>query len=237
MTTPPFTPPPAGDPTQPVFAQPESLYGGPVTTAPVPTGPVTTVAPPPRKGGSSRLLNGLLALALVVAVGGVAFAVGRATAPAAAASTGRFGNGNGGFVGNGNFPQGSFTPGQGNFRGGGGVFGAGGALTIAGTVTRIDASGVTIKTANGDEITVSTDGSTTYHAATSGTASDVTVGATVDVKVSGFGGRGAGGGNGGNGGNGAPPPSLGTGNTGGNAGNGGASTTPTISATDITVQK
>ena len=157
-----------------------------------------------------------------MAVGGVAFAVGRATAPAAAASTGRF---NGGFVGGANGPQGSFapggsfTPGQGGFRGG--LFGGGGALTLSGTVTKVDASGVTLKTANGDEVTVSTDGSTTYHAATTGSASDVKVGSTVDVKVSGRGGFG--GGNGGNGGNGG--------------GTGGTGTTPAITASDITVHQ
>ena len=54
--------------------------------------------------------------------------------------------------------------------------------------------GVTIKTANGDAVTIATDGPTTYHAATAGSASDVTVGATVDVKVTagGFGGPGNG---------------------------------------------
>jgi hypothetical protein len=231
--------------TNPTFAAPEPGPGTPNPYQDPAAGPSPTPvvpAPAPRKQGS-MLLNGLLAVALLVAVGGVAFAVGRATAPAPA-QTGRFGNG-GGFVGGANGPQGSFAPGgnvnpgQGGFRGGG-IFGAGASLAITGTVTKVDASGVTIKTASGNEITVSTDGSTTYHAATSGTAGDVTVGATVAVQVAGFGGRGFGGGNGaGNGGNGAPPPSLGTGNTGGagNGGTGGTTAGPTITATDITVQK
>jgi len=219
MTMPSFTPPPAmGTPEPPVPTQPVT--------------PVTPVVPPApaRRSRNAALLNGLLALALVVAVGGVAFAAGRATAPAPAASTGRF---NGGFVGGGNGPQGSFapggsfTPGQGGFRGGlGGAFGGGGGLTLTGTVTKVDASGVTLKTANGDDVTVSTDGSTTYHAATTGTANDVTVGATVDVRVTGRGAFGGGNGNG-NGGN-------GNGNGGKGNGNSGA---PSITASDITVHQ
>ena len=103
-----------------------------------------------RKSGSGgRLLNIVLVVAAAVAIGGVAFAVGRNTAPVSA-STGT-GRGNGTFGGA--FPGRSFTPGAsgapGFGRGGfGGALGGAG-LTIQGTVESVDGDTMTIKTANG----------------------------------------------------------------------------------------
>jgi len=228
MTT-PYSPEPA-----PGAPEPAPRYaavnepGAVFAPAPVqPSATATTPAAPPKpaRGSGGRWLNILLVVALGIAVGGVAFAVGRSTAPAAAASTSGFRNG--GFVGGGTGPQGSFAPGgsfvpgQGGFRGG---FLGAGSLTLTGTVTAVDATGVTIKTANGDEVTIATDGSTTYHTATAGSASDVTVGASVDVKVAagGFGGPGNGNGNAGNG--------------NGNGGNGGSAGGRTLTAGDVTVR-
>src|SRR5450759_4765220 len=76
---------------------------GTPTESQVPAAPlVRTVSTPPppviapaKKG--DRTFRVLLAVGLLVAVGGVTFAVGRVTAPAAAAST-RGGLGNGGFA-------------------------------------------------------------------------------------------------------------------------------------------
>jgi len=168
----------------------------------VPTQPVVVAAAAPRRSRSGTILNVILAAALAVAVGGVAFAIGRSTAPVSASAA------NGGFVTNGgtgtpnsqfNGPRGSFVPGQGGPAFGG--RGLGGGLTVTGTVTAVDATGVTIKTADGTEVKVATDGSTTYQKATAGAASDVTVGATVDVRVTGGGfvRNGTGNGNQGNG--------------------------------------
>jgi hypothetical protein len=164
-----------------------------MTVEPAPPTPTTPVAPVPpvvatprqRQGG--RWLNVLLALAFAVALGGVAFAVGRSTAPVAAA-TGR-GNAGFGFV-----PGGSFTPGGANGQGRGGLLGAGGGLTVSGTVDSIANGKLTVKLASGDTVTVTLDGSTTYRSATPSTAADVAVGDKVDVGLTGgrtaFGGGG-----------------------------------------------
>jgi hypothetical protein len=140
------------------------------------------------RSGSARIVNLILALAVGVAVAGVAFAVGRGTAPTAAAGT---------------FPRGQFfTNGQGNGGNGraataarrtGRVAGAGG-LTIEGTVSAVTADSVTIKTTGGAEITVSTTGDTTYHQQAAAASGDVKSGSTVLVRVDGFRGRFGGGG-------------------------------------------
>jgi hypothetical protein len=164
------------------------------------------------------LVNVLLGFALVVAVGGVAFAAGRATAPTST-GTGRFGanGGNGGFAG-GFGPNASGAP---NRVFGGGA--AGGAIAIQGKVTAVAADSITIQLPSGQSVTIPTSDQTTYHSQTSATASDVTSGADVIVQLSGggrfTGGNGNGNGNGGNG----------NGNGQGNGGNGGpaASGAPT----------
>jgi hypothetical protein len=156
------------------WAQPEGGSGGP---APIPS-PVPVVTPK-KKGGN--LTNVLLVVAAVIAIGGVAFAVGRATAPTAAASGFR---GNGQFPGGQGFtPNGSFAPGQGGFGGLGGDR----ALTISGTVKSIDGTTMTITTADGNETKVDISGST-YHSQAAATAADVKAGSSVAVEVTGFGG-------------------------------------------------
>jgi hypothetical protein len=150
--------------------------------------PVVTQGVKPRSR-SARIVNLVLALAVGVAVAGIAFAVGRGTAPAAAAGT---------------FPRGQFfTNGQGNGgngqggnggQGGPGGFAGAGGLTIQGTVSAVTADSVTIKTAAGAEITVSTSGDTTYHQQAAATSGDVKSGSTVLVRVDGFRGRFGGGG-------------------------------------------
>jgi hypothetical protein len=209
--TEPFRPTPAAVP-------PASGGGSPYATTTPPAGgwdpgapmagaaaaPVTpvVVAPPKKRSTAATFVNVLLGLAVVVAVGGVAFAAGRATAPAPT-NTGRFGNG--GFAGNGNLGAGaSGAPGRGNF--GGGAFGAGG-VNIQGTVTAVTADSITIQLANGQSLTIPTDSSTAYHSQTPATAADVTAGKTVQVQLSG--GRFLGRGNGGNGGTGNGPTASG----------------------------
>jgi hypothetical protein len=146
------------------------------------TEPVRPVVKP-RRGFS--LLNALLGLAMVVAVGGVAFAVGRMTAP-----TTPTGFPNGG-PGGGNFPGGpgasfapgaSFGPGFGGNGPGGGLFGAGG-LTIEGTVESISGDTLTIRTADGQTVEVTLPAGTTYHSQASASSGDVASGSNVLVRV------------------------------------------------------
>ena len=181
----------------------------PAGSSVVPVQPVMVAAA--RKRGP---LDYILAIALVLAVGGVAFAVGRTTAPARAGDP----NG-GGFV-----PTGSFNPGGGGPGGGGpgaggpgaglGGGGFGGGLTIEGTVKSVDGSTLVIQTANGQEVTVNLDAGTTYHEATSADANAVAAGAEVTVRAAGGGPLGPRGG-----------------------ANPGASGTPSFTATDVTVDR
>jgi len=161
----------AADPTTPRASE-----FAPYTMSPV-------VATPPRRRGAT-VVNVLLGLALVVAIGGIAFAAGRVTAPAAATTTTTGGGGFGGFRG----PNASGAPGA--FRGGG--FGAlGGAAALKGTVTAVTPTTITL-TVGQATIDVTTDGSTTYHQQAAGASSDVQVGSTVLVQTNGQGGFGGG---------------------------------------------
>jgi hypothetical protein len=192
---------------------------------PQPTASAAPVPVPiaPKKRG---LLDYVLAGALVLAIGGVAFAAGRLTAPAAAAGGGP---GTGGFVpvgpgasgdpGTGGFvpPDGSFDPGAGGFGPGGGRGGFGGGLSIEGVVTSVDGSSLVIETTDGTQTTVTLDGDTTYHASTATDAGQVATGDDVTVRVSGGG--------------------FGGGVPGGNGGGGGSGDTPSFTATDVTVQR
>ena len=167
--------------TDPSAAAPTNAAGPAPVPGPV---PVVTVSSRPRSG---RLLNLLLIGAAIVAVGGVAFAVGRSTAPASALPRfGAFANG-----GTGVRPDGSFAPGA----GGPGFFGRDGGLSLDGTVKAVSADSLTLTLADGREMTFKLDGTTTYRQATAATATDVVVGDSVSVKVAGIGrAAGAGGG-------------------------------------------
>jgi hypothetical protein len=183
------------DPTQPAAPATSPSLATSVPVAPV--APVLAVAPRAKSGGA---LNLLLVGAAILAVGGVAFAVGRSTAPAGAFPG--VGGLNGGPIVR---SDGSFDPGA--DRPGG--FALDGGLAIDGTVTSIDADGITITLANGEDMTFALDGDTTYHVATDAAPADVAVGDEVSVKVDG--GRVK-------------------------SGNGG-STTPDLTARDITVAR
>ena len=186
-------------PAQPVGQVPPepAPYG---SSASFPVSPVAPVAPAPKRKSSGRWLNALLGLAVLVAVGGVAFAAGRSTASAsAAAATGADGTRQGNA---GQFPTGSGRPafggangangGNGGFRGG---LGAGGQISISGTVESITADTLTLKTASGQTVQFKLDPSTTYGTQQPATASDVTTGSKVQVGLSvGAGGGGFGGG-------------------------------------------
>ena len=192
------------DPNRPIVPQsfdpapPEPMAASSVPTSPVAPSPVTA-APPPvvparKSSGGGRWLNVVLGVAFAVAIAGVAFAVGRTTAPASAAT----GASRGGFVG-GQFPGGSFAPrasGQpGSGRGGfGGAFGggAGAGLTVSGTVVSVSGDTMTLKTASGATIEVATGPSTTYDTQAPASASDVAAGKTVEVQLDITGGGGFG---------------------------------------------
>jgi hypothetical protein len=177
---------------------------------PVPVAVPIPVATPKKKGGG--LTNALLALAVLVDVGGVTFAAGRATAPASASTGTTRGSGATGQAGVG--PTGSFDPAAGVPGGVPGGFGDR-TMTLTGTVKSLDGSTLVITTADGTETTIDVTGST-YHAQSAATAADVTAGSTVSVAVTGFGGMRA------PGASAAPAASAGAG-------------TGTITATDVTI--
>jgi hypothetical protein len=190
------------------------------TGASMPMQPVQPVGPVPRPGRRSRsaqVLNGVLALAVAVAIGGVAFAVGRSTAPATAGANGNGreagGNGQVGQFGGG-FPTASGAP-------GGGRFSFGGA-SIEGKVTAVSPSSITLTTANGQTLTINLSATTTYHAQAAASSADVKDGSTVRVLLTGFGGNRA------NGGQGGAAPSA-------SPGASANPQVPTLSATDVTV--
>jgi hypothetical protein len=167
-------------PTGPMSAtNPVSPIGpvaSPPPVGPVPTAPVVTTS----RRSSGRWLNALLIFAAAVAIGGVAFAAGRTTASASTtgAGTGRnFGAGAGGF------PNASGRPGFVNGGPNGQGFGRFGGLTLDGTVQSIDGNTLTLKTANGDTIEVTLGSDTTYATQTPATASDVTTGSKVQVRL------------------------------------------------------
>jgi hypothetical protein len=119
-------------------------------------------------------------VAALVAVGGVTFAVGRATAPAAAsavdaAGTGRRGAGSQGTAD-------TRSPGTGNRNTGGGA----GTRLISGTVKGTDGSTLTITTVDGTDVVIDVSAAD-YHAQSPATAADVTAGSSVAVAVAGSG--------------------------------------------------
>jgi hypothetical protein len=133
--------------------------------------PEPFVAVTPKKS-SSTLLNVVLGLAVVVAIGGVAFAAGRLTAPAAAANGFTPGGGNG--FANGPRPSGA----PGNLRGAGFDGGA-----LRGTVTAVTPTSITLTLSSGTTIQIPTDSSTAYHQQAAATSTDVAVGSTVLVEL------------------------------------------------------
>jgi Domain of unknown function (DUF5666) len=144
----------------------------------------------------------VLGVAVLFAIGGVAFAAGRLTAPAAAtaaAGSGGFGAGRGAGNGTGN-GGGNAGNGGGNgfgFGNGGAALGATG-LSIKGTVTAIAADHLTLQLPGGQTVDVPIDSSTTFHRQTGAARTDVTSGDSVEIALSGRFGRGTGPNGGGN---------------------------------------
>ena len=174
------------DPFAPVEPGPQAGSQVPSPASSVPFSHTVSTPPPPviapvKKG--DRTFTILLAVGLLIAVGGVTFAVGRMTAPAAAATTrGNGGFGNGGVGGTG--ATGAAALGRGGF---------GGGVLVTGTVDSISGTTMTLKEANGSTVTVNLAGTTTYHAQAAATSADVTTGKQVQVEAQiagGFGGQG-----------------------------------------------
>jgi hypothetical protein len=133
------------------------------------------VAKKSSRGGTIALL-----VAAFIAAAGLAFAAGRLSAPAAAASS------NSGPTGGFRFGPGrSLAPGQtfptGGQFGGGRAFAGG--LTVRGQVTAIASDSITVKMDDGTTLQIPLNGSTTYHQATSSTSSAVAVGDKVAVQA------------------------------------------------------
>jgi hypothetical protein len=152
-------------------------------TAPdVPAEPIQPDRASRRSGG---WLNALLTLALLVAVGGVAFAIGRSTAPAAATA--------GGPAGRVLLPGGSFDPGAsfapGAPRGGAGGprgFLAQGGVSLSGTIEAIDADSVSLRLDDGTLLELALDEATDFHLQADADAADVTEGSQVRILVDDF---------------------------------------------------
>jgi len=167
--------PPSYDPaTRPGAAPPPGAASVRPGAAPVTPGvlPLASVIAKPASS-SGRGTSLLLLLAGAIAIGGLAFAGGRLTAPAAT-TTGRSGTGQ--------LPGGQLPGGQG-FAGRGDGFGGG--ISLSGTVSAVSADAITVELASGTSITIPLDDKTAYHAATAATAGDVTVGSQVRVTPGG----------------------------------------------------
>ncbi len=159
------------DPTQPVGDAPPPA-ASPRDAAGIGPGvlPLASVIAKPKSPGS-RSTSLLLLLAGAIAVGGLAFAGGRLTAPAAATSSRtangqRFTGTGQGFTG-----TGQAFPGRDGF----------GGISLTGTVDAVSADSITLKLASGTSITIPLDAKTAYHKAAAAAAGDVTVGSQVRV--------------------------------------------------------
>jgi Domain of unknown function (DUF5666) len=179
----------------------------PVTDAFPPIAPVPppavgpTPAPPAapvvvRGSTGPGILGVVLGIAVLFAIGGVAFAAGRLTAPAPVAATGGNGSGGAGGAGGFGFGRGNGNNGNGAGNGNGNPFGNGGGnlgaagVTIKGTVTAVAADHITVQLAGGQTVDIPIDASTSFHRQTPSARTDVSTGASVEVALSGRFGRG-----------------------------------------------
>src|SRR5664279_2288727 len=215
------------DPFAPVEPGPQGGSQVPSASSSAPFSHTVSTPPPPviapvKKG--DRTFTILLAVGLLIAVGGVAFAVGRVTAPAAVATT------------RGGFGAGGFGAGTGAAAGGAGRGGFGGVL-LTGTVDSISGTTMTLKEANGTTVIVNLASTTTYHAQAPATAADVTTGKQVQVQITGGLGGGAGAAGGATGGTGATGGGAAGASpaAGGAAGGGAGTTTRTVTASEVTL--
>ena len=158
----------------------------PVTPAPVWSAPEVSPAPPaasmpaklpkaPKK--QDRATMALLLMAALIAVGGVGFALGHATASSTNTSTVNARP-------SGRFNPASLAPGQtfdpAQFGGGSRL---GGAASLSGTVQAINGSTLILQEANGNTVTIDLTGTTTYHGETVANMSQIGVGNSVTIQL------------------------------------------------------
>jgi hypothetical protein len=163
------------DPNRPASPEPGPAPQESASFSPQPVVPSAPALQIPQRKSSGGWLNVILVLAIVVAVGGVAFAIGRNTAPVAAASA----------RGNGLFGNGNFAPGASGAPGGGflgGLRGDGG-FNLSGTVQSVTGDTLTITTANGQTLEFTLGADTTYSTKSPATAGDVKTGSKVEVQL------------------------------------------------------
>lgn len=179
----PFNPPPPEGASDAV-PEPATPASPPVFSAPPSINPAVFSVAKARPRGRVTLTSILLAAAAVIAVAGIAFAVGRVTAPSGTAAGNGFGRAfNGGTANGGTRTFPGANGGNGGFLGG-----DNGGLELRGTVTSVNGDTITLQLQSGQTIQVQTSASTTYHTQVSGSASDVSNGKSVIVQVSGAGG-------------------------------------------------
>jgi len=131
---------------------------------------------------SSRRAAFALGIAGVIAVGGIAFAVGRLTAPALPTGfPGGFQNGGA----NGFQPPGGGNPNGGGFGGGpnGGGFLGGAGPGLTGIITSVDGDTLTIETENGTTVSVTLHSDTTYSREVDADKGDLSTGDEVRVGL------------------------------------------------------
>ncbi len=180
---PPSAPDHGLNPTEPV------PVGGPAPTPPMPANPS-----PPRRG--RNIGDAILVVAVVATIAAIGFAAGRLTAPTPA--TGRvstvvpnrgFG---GGVFGNGGPGQGGYgNGGQGGL--GRGSVGQGlGGVAIQGKVTEVAPDHLTVTLVSGRTAQIPVDSSTQYQRQSGSSASGVTAGDQVQIRLAGRRGANAG---------------------------------------------
>jgi hypothetical protein len=144
-----------------------------------PSAPIVAAykAPKPAKK-QDRTTMALLLVAVLVAVGGIGFAIGHVTAPSGTnTSVARpSGFGRGAFA--------SLAPGQTFNPGSAGSGLRGGAGSVSGTVMSFDGATLVLQEAGGGTISIDVGPATTYHGETSATQSQVTTGSSVTVSIS-----------------------------------------------------
>lgn len=197
-----------------------------VPTDPVPPSTSPSSSPPPigplvadraLRRSSPRWVDVLLVAAVALAIGGVAFAIGRQTAPQAlpgGAMLPGLTDGGGIVVPGASMaptgPDASGAPGRGPMGGGPGAVPLGGAgmgLALRGEVVAVGEGSITIRLESGEEQTLALDGATEFRQAAETSAETVAVGATVDIRA------------------GLQPPTAG----------GGGGTQPALTASTVTV--
>jgi hypothetical protein len=182
----PVNPPSPADASATAVPEAAAPAPPPVFSAPPSINPAVFSVAAARPRGRVTLTSILLAAAAVVAVAGIAFAVGRVTAPSVTANADGFGRAFNGGAGNGAFRGGTGTlPGANGANGGGFFGGANRGIELRGTVTSVDGDIVTIQLDNGRTVQVQTSSSTTYHTQVSGSSSDVSNGKSVIVQIGG----------------------------------------------------